>query len=74
MNRIISFFAILKKSVLELIANSYLNKRIILPDQKWKDLPNISGDKSVLSLEVNGADRRGAMTFIGLAHLSFGRV
>ena len=45
-----------KNSLLELIANTDLNSAIILPDQNWKGLPNISGDKSVLSLEVNGVE------------------
>ena len=45
-----------KKSLSELIANNGLNKGIILPDQNWKGLPNIYGEKSVLSLEVNGAE------------------
>ena len=45
-----------KKSLSELIANNGLNKGIILPDQNWKGLPNIYGEKSILSLEVNGAE------------------
>ena len=44
-------FALQKNSLLELIANTDLNKGTILPDQNWKSLPNISGDKSVLSLD-----------------------
>ena len=44
-------FALQKNSLLEPIANTHLNKAIILPDQNWKGLPNISGDKSVLSLD-----------------------
>ncbi len=45
-----------KKSLSELIANNGLNKGIILPDQNWKRLPNIYGEKSALSLEMNGAE------------------
>ena len=44
-------FALQKNSLLELISNTDLNKAIILPDQNWKGLFNISGDKSVLSLD-----------------------
>ena len=44
------------RSLSELIANNGLNKGIILPDQNWKGLPNIYDEKSVLSLEVNGAE------------------
>ena len=44
-------FALQKNSLLELIAITDLNKGTILPDQNWKSLPNISGDKSVLSLD-----------------------
>ena len=44
-------FALQKNSLLELIANTDLNKAIILPDQNWKGLPNISCYKSVLSLD-----------------------